>query len=345
MSRTYSWDQPKDPSEPPRGSDDLYRGLARVTNVVAQELVDLRRRADRAHAADLLRDELSILFSVANLSELIGAFRDAVDAAQQAAALARQLGDHAAELDALNTVAAVWGRCGNLADAEELQQDIRDRRRESVASRGAAAGLINTAVLEAARANHAEALDRLDDAFRLARGADDPFSSGQVLNNAGVLFLRQGGLDEAERLLQRSSLLRQRSGDRRGQGHTLNNLGLAHFKRGDLVGAIPFLEMAAVLLADVGDLPSLVVSLSNNVVVFEHHYLDTARVLRDSFARAVEALSTQLPTPVPDANLVRLKTSVAAGDMLDVSSAGPSEWGLLPDGGALLSTQLLELQP
>ena len=159
------------------------------------------------------------------------------------------------------------------------------------------------------------------------------------MNNAAVLLARQGQASEAERLLQRAIVLRQRGGDLRGLGHTYNNLGLLSQKRGNLVGAIPFLEMAAVLLAEAGDLPALVIALSNNVVVFEQHYLEPARALRETFESAIAAVTIYLPRPVPDSNVVRLRTYSSV-----VPSEEPAEpeWGVIAEGAALLSTHQLE---
>ena len=77
--------------------DVLREGIERVSSVVAEERVRLRRRAERAHATGLPQEELATLLALAKASELIGAFEEAIEAGQRAAALARELDDQAHE--------------------------------------------------------------------------------------------------------------------------------------------------------------------------------------------------------------------------------------------------------
>ena len=69
-----------------------------------------------------------LLQRIARLSDLLGAFDDAVDASMQAATLARLAQDSDAELDAIDAAAAARGRLGQLDAATELVETVRGRQ-------------------------------------------------------------------------------------------------------------------------------------------------------------------------------------------------------------------------
>lgn len=162
---------------------------------------------------------------------------------------------------------------------------------ESVKARDAIGELVTAlALIDLMRHNVSSALDRLNSSFAIAREIKSVPAKAHALSAVGVAYVLEGNHREAHSILNRASLLHQRTADRNSLSKVYNNIGVMLHVLGAHTDAIPFAELGLEFGSTSPDLMTMIGSLNNNVRVYEECYQTGAAHFRDVFAPLVELL-------------------------------------------------------
>jgi predicted ATPase len=239
---------------------ELQNGQIDAAIATYRHAIDLSRRARHAVGlAQSLRTLGEVLFELGRheealpcLAEAAGLFARLEDGASEAdmwarAAAARErVGLHAESLDAWNRVhlfaRETGDSAGQLNALEGMARALRHvhgATDESVAAFAAALDLASTlgewgraiacrntlGILEWTRGRFADALAHYEAALRLARERADSKQEGLILNSVGVTLSKLNRVEEARTVLEESVALNQRTGQPLLEAHALAALG------------------------------------------------------------------------------------------------------------------------
>jgi tetratricopeptide (TPR) repeat protein len=187
----------------------------------------------------------------------------AVDHAQQALQLARAIGDHDSEADALIALGRVYQELARYREAAAALQEARGLVERLGARRDLAIVIFHLGVQARDTGRPTEAAALLNESMAIARELDDWRGEAQLLLELGKLHSDQGRLEEAEALLAAATDLWppqvQGSGFR---ALVLDELGRLRIHQGRYDQAIGHLTEAANLWQQLGATASQVRTLT-----------------------------------------------------------------------------------
>jgi tetratricopeptide (TPR) repeat protein len=285
-----SWHQPKAPDAIRVGRQHFAPERDPASSNVEIDEANLDEALTRARAdGDLVQEaRLLTIVGVSHLSA--GRFDWAVEALSEACDCSSANGAPVRSVPAENNLAVALARDGDRAAAIERLREVDPPRSGRGGQLDDARREINSGILLAHSEDLKGAIDKFDLAFAQARSADAAMLKAAALNNAGLVYLVMGELEEAAGLLDRSALLAQRASASLGLARAYNNLGVLRYGTGRLFEAIPYFEIALSLAQESEDRPLLIELLSNNVLAFEHQYLEPATKFRGTLAQTVSEL-------------------------------------------------------
>jgi tetratricopeptide (TPR) repeat protein len=171
------------------GEAMLGRALA-----IFQDLEDERGQAKALHALSTLERRIGRHLHPAALGS-------AVDHAQQALQLARALGDHDSEADAVMALGRAYQGLERYEEAAAALEEARGLVERLGARRDLAIVTLQLAMVAGETGRPSEAADLLDESLAIVRELDDWQGEAQVLLQLGKLRTDQGRLEDAEALL------------------------------------------------------------------------------------------------------------------------------------------------
>lgn len=130
-----------------------------------------------------------------------------------------------------------------------------------------AAALDGIARVEDRHGNLSESEAHFTEALALARTADATRLIADTLNGLGTVAAKRGQFEQARAFFGESLTLRRQLNDLRGIAASLNNLGIVHNYQGQFAQARPFYEEALTLRRRIGDLRGIAQSLNNLAMV------------------------------------------------------------------------------
>jgi len=127
-----------------------------------------------------------------------------------------------------NDLGVVMSRLGRHEEALERLRQAFDLARRANLEDVAFACQRNQGLVHWADNDRSSALDLWDTVFDAARRVDDAVGNAQILNNVGVMRLLEKDREAAFQLFTRALLLAQRGGDLRNLAFIYNNIGVSY---------------------------------------------------------------------------------------------------------------------
>jgi tetratricopeptide (TPR) repeat protein len=182
-----------------------------------------------------------------------GHYTDAVTIHTHAQRAAREVGEHAAEGHALNSLGLIDGRMGRYPQAAAHLQAALALFREAGDRCGAARALTNLASAKWRQGQYRQAASYYRQTLALFREIGDTNGEAHALNGLGLVDWQQGKYSQAASRFQKALALFRDLGDRSNEAHALGNLGMANGRLGSCPQAADHLSEALALFREIGD--------------------------------------------------------------------------------------------
>lgn len=186
------------------------------------------------------RAEVRFLVGLARVDESLGRFRQSVSRADEAAKIARRLGDRPLETSALNALGLGYRRLADYATALSLAERALEIARRIPDPRLQAESLRNIGAVQQALGDYDKAASRYEASLALAGSIGDPSEEAKSLNNLGGLYRLRGDYPRALDYYERSLANRRKLHDQAGEGRVLGNMCLAYENLGDHALALDY---------------------------------------------------------------------------------------------------------
>jgi DNA-binding SARP family transcriptional activator/tetratricopeptide (TPR) repeat protein len=191
-----------------------------------------------------------------------GYFSEAITVHGHARRAASQIGDHAAEASALNSLGLANLAQGSYQQASRLHREALSLARGTRDNAEQARAIGNLGIADYQQGRYQSAARYLRRALVLYRQLGDKVGEGRQLQNLGVIEERQGRYDEATCRYQEVLALSREIGDRIGELRGLANLGCAQVGLGQYQQATECLHQSLALAREIGDRSSAAHALS-----------------------------------------------------------------------------------
>jgi signal transduction histidine kinase/tetratricopeptide (TPR) repeat protein len=224
----------------------------------------------------------------AALANLLGQHAGALEGAEAAVALAKQIGERQMEADGLTVLGEASYRLGNHERVVECHEQALSLYREA----GDRAGEANSLQLlgrVAYRAGQlAQVQDYYEQALEIYRNLRDREGEASVLNALGVAAADRA---QARNYYEQSLSIARSIGDRAGQSRAYNNLALIYWNLGLYGKARDYLEQAVQIERDIGGSSSLAYFLESlgRVYLELEAYGKARQVLREGLALSTKS--------------------------------------------------------
>jgi tetratricopeptide (TPR) repeat protein/cellulose biosynthesis protein BcsQ len=183
----------------------------------------------------------------------LGQVPRAIDFYQQWLGIAREMGDHQGEANALGSLGSAYTALGQPQRAIDFHQqalaiyrDIHDRGGE-----GNALGNLGNAYRNLGQPE--QALDFFQKRLAITRDLGDRQGEGHALGSLGLAYADLGEVQRAIEFYQQQLAIARDLGDRRGEADALGNLGSAYADLGRPQRAIEFHQQQLAIARDLGD--------------------------------------------------------------------------------------------
>ncbi len=312
-----------------RGAIDHYNRALRLTPqdkqaVRAALLVDLAKShenlSDYTTATQQLNDGLALargandqlmmvkaLNALGLVTEMLGAYDDALKLNEQALDIARTIADRAGTATALKNLGNIGRLRGDYDNAKRYYQESLAIRTELNDKQGMAVCLNNLGLTHYFQGNMEEAKRCLTEALDIHKQIGARFETAAGLGNLGVITASWGDTEAAKQYFEESMVTRREIGDRAGQASMLTNLGMLAKDAKDFDGAHRYFKEGLTIRREIGDRAGIANSLINLGVVAKGHQLifQAEKYLIDALkeAKALEAVPLMLETMVELAGL------------------------------------------
>jgi tetratricopeptide (TPR) repeat protein len=177
----------------------------------------------------------------------------AVEEFQQALALFRQLGDRVGQARALGALGTLERRLGRNQAAVGYAREAVALDREAGDWSGQAHALIGLGIVEARLGLYRQATEHHQQALALGRRVGDRSAEGWALGGLGVVETRTGRHAQAGEHLQQAMALTGQIGDEFGQGWALTSLGTLQIRLEGFEQATEYHRQALAIFRRIGD--------------------------------------------------------------------------------------------
>ena len=210
-----------------------------------------------------------------------------VDCATAALAVADQARDEAARGHAINLLAIVEGKQGNMDAAERLDLQARESAHRSGEERLAAMTSSNLGIIANVRGEEREARQYYESSLAHARSAGRADQAIAALCNLGQLDTQSGHLDVANRHLREAHELATVIGDRSSLITIELHIAKLRIRQGDLAGARSACDRTRGILEQIGDareageaeyVYGIVARAGGDAVAAEQHFLRAEQI-------------------------------------------------------------------
>jgi tetratricopeptide (TPR) repeat protein len=212
-----------------------------------QARVDLDTKRGRA------KDVASTVGDLGVIAQRQGRLPEARAYQERALAAARELGDHALELNTMNSLASVLQDLGEHREALAIFEQVLAMYRAREDKEGVAKVTEGIGNLRFRMGEHREAERLLREALALREALGDPAEIAGVQGNLALVLKSLGEYDNALELAAKSMAFAESKGDRRSVAIALELMGSVRRTLGDYDDAVRLYERAMALSRDVGD--------------------------------------------------------------------------------------------
>lgn len=209
------------------------------------------------------RGRLWGLLTLGKLKAQLSLYEEAEDCFKEALALSVQLGDVAAEGEALSQTGAIRQRRGEYIEAQRFYtlairkfEEVGDRSRKGQA-------LASVGAIHQHRGEYAEALQFYTDAIKLFEESDDRASMGRALASVGTLHRNVGEYNASLEYYQRARAIFKELADRRSEGQAIAHLGHMYQETGRYEEAEGFFREELDIVQELDDQQGISRALSN----------------------------------------------------------------------------------
>ncbi|MCQ3929397.1 MAG: hypothetical protein DPW16_02975 [Chloroflexi bacterium] len=312
-----------------RGAIDLYNRALQLTpqdnqGVRAALLVDLAKShenlSDYTTATQHLNEGLALargandqlmmvkaLNALGLVTEMQGAYDEALKLNEQALEIARAIADQAGTATALKNLGNIARLRGDYDNAKQHYQESLAIRTELNDKQGMAVCLNNLGLTYYFQGNMEEAKRCLTEALDIHKQIGARFETAAGLGNLGVITASWGDTEAAKQYFEESMVTRREIGDRAGQASMLTNLGMLAKDAKDFDEAHRYFKEGLTIRREIGDRAGIANSLINLGVVAKGHQLifQAEKYLQEALkeAKALEAVPLMLETMVELAGL------------------------------------------
>ncbi|MGE3164950.1 MAG: protein kinase [Planctomycetota bacterium] len=229
-----------------------------------------------------------------NLAACQGDYDTAQKRVQAGLAIHEQLANEDGIAAALNDLAIVERKRGELLSARGLFERSLELRRRLGDSKGVAVALSNLGLVALEQQDHEAAAGFYDEALRALREVGDQQAVTVCLNSLGSIEFGRGNLAAAAAYYDEALALSRSMGNRRTERNILHNLGLVAQRQGDLPVADRWLRESLDVRLELGDQQGVLLSLlSLSDVALDADDLRTARgLLNEVWKQAPERLES-----------------------------------------------------
>lgn len=207
-----------------------------------------------AHAAsrDWPGHAIPLALTLFRYLDTAGHFPEAITVHDCARRAAKQVGDPAAEAEALTSLGSVDLRQGRYQQAADHFRRAQALFREAGNRSGQARSLGNLGIVLLQQGGYREAARHLELAATLLREIGDHTGEARVLGNLGILSRRQGHYRQAADYHRQALTMFRAIGDRAGEASALTDLGDVHLLRGRYRSATDYHQRSLALFRETG---------------------------------------------------------------------------------------------
>jgi tetratricopeptide (TPR) repeat protein/transcriptional regulator with XRE-family HTH domain len=236
------------------------------------------------HLGDWL-GQANALSDLGDMRWLMGDYRAAARALEQALGIYRDLGDPLGQANALTYLGIVWCLTGDYPAAARAQQEALGTYRDLGDRRGQANTLKELGAVRYVTDDYPGAARVLEEALGIYRDVGDRRGQADALNYLGAVWCLTGDYPPAAQAQEQALAICRALGDQVGQANALNYLGATQNLTGDYPGAARTLEEALGIFRDLGDRRGQANAL---------HQLGIARRLTGDYPGAAQILEQAL---------------------------------------------------
>jgi len=214
------------------------------------------------------RHSIEVALRQANYAEAVSDYAEALEAAQQVIAQAKQLQDSVSEGKGL----IIWGktllRQSNYNTAQEILEQALTLAQVNHHRHNEVHSLYCLAMLQYLQGDYPTAQDYCQEALTICRSDNYRLIQAHTLNVLGLIHLHLGDYPTAQDHFEQSILIYYTIGDRRGESKPFGNIGLIHFSLGDYEAARDYFEEALAIQRETNDRDGIADTLSNLGLVY-----------------------------------------------------------------------------
>jgi DNA-binding SARP family transcriptional activator/Tfp pilus assembly protein PilF len=182
-----------------------------------------------------------------------GRYQQAADRLQQSLAVYREIGDRTGEACALGNLGIAGFLQGRYQQATSHLDQSLAAYREIGDWTGEARQLNNLSLIELRLGHYQQASEHLDQAVAISRKTGDRADEAYALSNLGVVSLQLGHYQQASEQLRQALAACGETGNRDCEAYALGNLGIVTSRLGDYQQAREHLDQAVTICRETGD--------------------------------------------------------------------------------------------
>jgi class 3 adenylate cyclase/tetratricopeptide (TPR) repeat protein len=235
---------------------EIYKSRELVYGLLGDRQAQAHDQEAMAAIAENLNDDrcrAEVFHRRAILLEATGDYPTALTFAQQAIALAHQVGYVELEIRGRLVYGNVLWRQADYAEAQQQFGWTLALARQGPYPSLEADCLRCIGVVAELRSDYPTARLALEQSLEIYRRIGDRRGISMTLNSLGVLLFHVGEYSSARQYLNESLQFKRESGDRYGEGITLTNLGIISYNLGDLMESRTYFDLCLQICQEIGD--------------------------------------------------------------------------------------------
>jgi CHAT domain-containing protein/Flp pilus assembly protein TadD len=209
----------------------------KALEMLERALPTMRRLSNTSVLAQMVMD-------IGQLNMRIGQKRKSLEYFKEARNLYQKTDNWEMEIIALGLISVVSSSLGQSTNAFEAAQAAVIRAKEKKSPTWEAQGHIALGAAYASISNMASAIAEYNQASQVFRAEADNVAESAVLNNLGLIYMKQGDFDLALDYFKRVLKLCEGNDEALVSGYTMQNMGVLYARRGDPVKALQHYEKA-----------------------------------------------------------------------------------------------------
>jgi serine/threonine protein kinase/tetratricopeptide (TPR) repeat protein len=210
----------------------------------------------------------AVLGAVADLLELVGAWRQAEQLQRERMEVLRGLGDRSEESRALSKLANLSQLLGRMEEAEGLAREAEGIAGELGDRQSIAIAVGTRGSVHRSRGEYAEAIACYAEWEEIARELGDRWSISTAVGNRGIVHWSRGEYAEALACYAQQEQIARELGNRQSTSLAVGNRGIVHESRGEYAKALACFREQEEIARELGDRRNIAHVVGNRGVVY-----------------------------------------------------------------------------